>query len=180
MSSSPDKTPNRGDPGLPERRTDFAKRRLVDAISAARAANDPLSLARALIDMGRLERGKHRLDVARRYYEEAAAVYRGLKEPLRLAHTVRHVGDILQDAGHLKPAEPRYVEALTIYRAHPDTPPLDLANTIRGYALLQAEFGRKKEAIALWREARGLYAAVSVRAGIEDCDAQIARLSLVS
>jgi tetratricopeptide (TPR) repeat protein len=180
MSSGPDKPPSRGELGLPERRSDFAKRKLVDAVSAARAENDPLSLARALIDLGRLERGKHRLDAARRSYEEAAAVYRRVNEALRLAHTVRHVGDILQDAGHLKPAEPRYVEALRIYRAHADTPPLDLANAIRGYALLQGEFGRKKEAIALWREARGLYAAVSVQAGVEDCDRQIARLSVVS
>jgi tetratricopeptide (TPR) repeat protein len=179
MSSGPDKAPSFGGHARRERRTDLAKRKLVDAAKVARHGNDPSSLASILIETGRLERGRHRLDAAKRYYEEAAAIFRTLDEPLRLAHTVRHVGDILQDAGQLKPAEPCYVEALAIYRAHPETSPLDMANAIRGYSLLQGEFGKSEEAIALWREARALYAAVNVPAGVEDCERQIARLSSV-
>jgi len=51
-----------------------------------------------------------------------------------------------------------------------------MANAIRGFALLQGEFGKTAEAIGLWREARALYIAAAVQAGVEDCDRQIGRL----
>jgi tetratricopeptide (TPR) repeat protein len=180
MFSDADKVARHAEPDRPERRKDFVKRSLVDAAIAARRDNDLAALARTLIETGRLERSRHRLDAARRYYEEAVAAYRKLDEPLRLAHTIRHVGDILQDAGQLVPAEPCYVEALAIYRQHPETPPLDLANAIRGFALLKGECSDIEVALALWRQARELYAAVKVQAGVEDCDRQIARLSRVA
>jgi tetratricopeptide (TPR) repeat protein len=177
MFSNPETSPRPDDPARPERRKDFVKRKLIDDANAARQSNDLQALARSLIEIGRLERNRHHLESARGYYEEAVAVYRALNEPLRLAHTVRHVGDILQDSGQLRRAEPCYSEALKIYRAHSETPPLDVANAIRGFALLQGEFGKTTEAISLWREARAHYAAVDVQAGVEDCDRQIARLS---
>jgi tetratricopeptide (TPR) repeat protein len=163
-----------------EHRLTDARRSFEAAIVAARQGNDPPMLAQALIEIGRLERDQHELDSAYRYYKDAAKIYRTLDEPLRLAHTVRHVGDILQDAGQMKRAGPYYREALQIYRAQAETPPLDMANAIRGYALLQGEFGEKESAIALWREARILYAAVQVQAGVEDCDHQLARLTNVA
>jgi tetratricopeptide (TPR) repeat protein len=94
-----------------------------------------------------------------------------------LAHTVRHVGDILQDQAKLDLAEPCYREALDIYRCHPETPPLDLANTLRGYALLKGAQGRAQEASLLWLEARTLYMETSVAAGVTESERQIARLT---
>ena len=97
-------------------------------------------------------------------------------DPLRLAHTVRHVGDILREDKQLEPAGPCYREALEIYRAHEDTPPLDLANAIRGYALLKAETGERQDAIALWQEAGELYAQVHVEAGVAESERRVALL----
>jgi tetratricopeptide (TPR) repeat protein len=87
------------------------------------------------------------------------------------------VGDILRNQGQLELAVPHYQEALAIYRSHPQTPPLDLANAIRGYALLKAGIGDITEAKQLWQEAGRLYAKVGVQAGVTESEAQIAHLT---
>jgi tetratricopeptide (TPR) repeat protein len=71
---------------------------------------------------------------------------------------------------------PHYNEALEIYRSHVQTPPLDLANALRGFALLQANLGKTEEAKQLWQEARDLYADQDVQAGVDEADRQIAHL----
>jgi tetratricopeptide (TPR) repeat protein len=94
-----------------------------------------------------------------------------------LAHTIRHVADILRESGRAELAEPRYDEALALYRKHPETPPLDLANAIRGLALLKSDSRRSESAKALWQEARELYAAVNVEAGVEESKRRLAMLA---
>lgn len=163
-----------------EQRLDDAKRIFAEAVEAARLSKERTWQARALTELGRNERDLGETDAALRHYQEAAALYRRLDEPLRLAHTVRHIGDILRESGQLQAAGPCYREALEIYRAHSETPPLDLGNAIRGYALLQGEMGEAAGALSLWRVARELYATVNVQAGIDECDAEIARLSRVA
>jgi tetratricopeptide (TPR) repeat protein len=170
----------RGHQARRERRMDDAKRIFAEAVEAARQSEDRPWLAQAYTELGRIERDLREVDAATGHYEDAAAIYRGLGEPLRLAHSVRHIGDILREDGRLELARERYREALAIYRAHPETPPLELGNAIRGYALLQGETGERTEALALWREARELYATVSVGAGVDECDQQIARLAPVA
>ena len=86
----------------------------------------------------------------------------------------------MRGEGRLAPAEICYVEAIELYRWHTETPPLDLANAMRGYALLQERLGNNDEAVALWREARELYAQVNVLAGVEEGDRRIERLSSIA
>jgi hypothetical protein len=70
----------------------------------------------------------------------------------------------------------RYEESLQIYHNHEQTYPLDLANAIRGYALLKGDTGHTQEAKQLWLEAKSLYAQLNVQAGVTEADSQIARL----
>jgi tetratricopeptide (TPR) repeat protein len=156
-----------------------AKRYLVEAVALARAAKteDRLQLAQALTDLGQIERDTQHTDEALRLYGEAETLYRTAKAWLKLAHTVRHIADICREKGLLKIAEPAYQEALEIYRAHKETLPLDLANTIRGLALLKEALGEKQEAKALWEEAGKLYASANVEAGVKECDRRLALLA---
>lgn len=101
-------------------------------------------------------------------YKLAVASARKIDNPLRLAHAVRHLGDALRHAGQTVRAEACYVEALSIYRSREDTPPLDLANAIRGFAILKDETGAVEEAQGLWQEAHALYVQVSEAPGITD------------
>jgi tetratricopeptide (TPR) repeat protein len=134
------------------------------------------NLAHALTGLAQIERDLGNTNAALRLYEEADPIYRAENDLLRLAHTVRHVADIHQDMGQLDLAEPHYHEALNIYRSHKETPPLDLANAVRGLALLKSESGNTEEARRLWQEARDLYAAVNVEAGVKESTRRLAML----
>jgi tetratricopeptide (TPR) repeat protein len=154
-----------------------AKACFAEAADLCRAAGDGAMLARALTGLGQIERDLHETAAALGHYEDAVVIYRTLDDPLVLAHTVRHVGDILRNQGKLELAAPCYDEALEIYRRHEETPPLDLANAIRGYALLKASIGDKEEAAKLWQEAGVLYAAVGVEVGVAESERQVAQLT---
>lgn len=130
------------------------------AVTLARNCGEPVLLVQALTRLGGVERDLEKIEDSLQRYQQAVSICRTLPDsgaPLLLAHTVRHVGDILRESGQLNAALPCYVEALEIYRTHPQTGTLDLANTLRGYALLEAALGDNESAIALWQETGDLY-----------------------
>lgn len=159
-----------------ERRLAEARHHFAEAVDLCREVGDQRLLVSALSRSAQIERDQHHLDAAVELYAEAVAICRTLNEPLVLAHTVRHLADILRNQASWDLAAPHYQEALDIYRGHSQTPPLDLANAIRGFALLKANIGDAKEARQMWLEARGLYADVGVQAGVDEADKQIAHL----
>jgi tetratricopeptide (TPR) repeat protein len=157
-----------------EHRLDDAKRDLVVAVSLFRQGGVRRDLVGALKALGQIERDEGHGDVARPFYEEAVAICRQEGDPLLLAHTIRHLGDIHRSMERLIEAEPCYHEALLLYRSQ-QANHMDLANAIRPFALLMDATGRADEATPLWEEARDLYAAVDVRAGVNECSARLAR-----
>jgi tetratricopeptide (TPR) repeat protein len=106
-------------------------------------------------------------------YQQAVALLRQANSPLRLAHTLRHLADVHCEAGNPAPAEPLYREALELYRSSANTPGLELANALRPLALLLTGRGDHDEARLLWLEARTLYAAAGVGAGVEECERRL-------
>ena len=160
-----------------ERRLDDAKQFFAEAIELCRATGDEKSLAQALAGMGQIERDLQDGSSARRHYEEAVTVCRTLGDDLKLAHTIRHLGDVLRHQEERARAESCYREALQIYRQHEGASLLDLANTIRGFALLKGNNGETQEALALWREAKTLYTKVNVQDGVTESDHYLSQLS---
>ena len=148
---------NQGYQARREHRLADAKAIYTEAVHQCRSSNDQPHLAQSLTRLGGIERDLGDLDASLQQYQQAVSLYRALNEPLALAHTIRHVGDILRESGQPAPALPCYEEALHIYRNHPETDTLDLANTLRGYALLNSDLGQISEAIESWREAGALY-----------------------
>jgi tetratricopeptide (TPR) repeat protein len=159
-----------------QNRLDDAKRALVEAVALCRETAGPGKLARALAGLGQAERDLHHNDAALRHYEEAVSLYRVEGDPLKVAHTIRHVADIHRHEGNHQLAEAGYGEALRIYRAHPETPPLDLANALRGWALLKESMGEIKKAREQWQEAGRLYADVGVEVGVAESIRRVALL----
>jgi tetratricopeptide (TPR) repeat protein len=153
-----------------------AKGIYAEAVGLCRSENNRALLAQSLTRLGGSERDLGEIEASLAHYEEAVSICRSLDDPLSLAHTVRHVGDILREANRLNEAAPCYAEALEIYRRHPGTDILDLANTLRGFALLKAATGDKEAAISLWQEAGTLYSQVDVQAGVAESERQIAML----
>jgi tetratricopeptide (TPR) repeat protein len=151
-----------------ENRPIDAKRDLIEAVAVCRRAGLQTELARALTSLGQIERDLHCDDAALQHYEEAAAIYRSEGDVLKLAHTIRHVADIHRHTRSYALAESGYAESLHLYRSHEETPQLDLANALRGWALLKEATGEIIEARSLWQEAKSLYAEVRVEAGVAE------------
>lgn len=176
MSDASDKLLREATQARREDRHADAKRILVEAVDICRKSESRSDLAKALTDLGQIERDLHHNQAALPYYEEALAIYRAEGDALKIAHTVRHVGDIQRNQGHRELAELCYREALNIYRSQERTPSLDLANAIRGLAILTFDAGEAEEAKLLWQEARDLYAGVNVAAGVAESTRRLALL----
>ncbi len=159
-----------------ERRLDDARRDVTAAVALCRGTGTRRDLARALMASGQIERDLGRGAAAWPFYEEAVALSREDGEPLALAHSARHLGDLHREAGRLDQAGTCYDEALRLYRAQEETDRLDLANAIRPLAILREATGDAAAARGLWAEARDLYAAAGIAAGVTECTARLARL----
>ena len=99
---------------------------------------------------------------------------------MHAAHAVRHAGELALAAGETAAAGDHFRTALDHYRLDPETKPLDLANALRGAALHAVAIDDTTRAEALWREARGIYADLSIAAGVAEADAALAALGLGS
>lgn len=177
MSDAPDTLITLGYEARRQGRLKDAERFFSASVGSCRDAADQPKLARSLTGLGQIERDLKNNIQALQHYREAANIYRSLPDPPRLAHTIRHIGDILRNDGSIEQARLCYEEALTIYREHGETSHLDLANAIRGFALLRGAAGETEQAKSLWQEARNLYNAANVPPGVQESDAQIELLA---
>ena len=126
----------------------------------------------ALLVEARRARGEGRASDSRGGYARAAALSREAGLPLLQAHALRHLSDIDREAGHASEALAHAGQAASVYRA--SGPLLDLANALRLKALALDDLRRPDQAAAVWTEARDLYAAEGVAAGVAECEARLA------
>ena len=84
-------------------------------------------------------------------------LYRELGLGDRLAYALRHEADIFREMDKVVEAEPLYREGEGIYRQLGELATLDLANTLRGLALVNESTAKTNGSKALWQEARKLY-----------------------
>lgn len=159
-----------------DHRLDDARNCFSRALNLIGNSGDKLTRAQAHAGLGQIERDRKNIGAALKHYQLAVELYRKQEDPLTLAHTVRHVADIHLGEGNIEQAQRNYKEALEIYRAHESTPTLDLANTLRGYALLMGESGNSEEATMLWQETQGLYEQLGIEAGVAECRSHLAFL----
>lgn len=153
-----------------------ARTMLAEAIELLREDNDPLVLAQALRDLGEIERLLADTDGGIAAYEQAVAIFRQQGAELRLAHTIRHLADIQRKGHLLDDANRNYQIAVDLYRKHPDASTLDVANALRGQALLKEARGETGQAIALWSEATTLYRQADISNAVEEGHRRLARL----
>lgn len=137
---------------------------------ATQSQIEKASELRALAESARSRRD---LAVAQKYYEEATELLRNSTDQLRFAHTVRHLGDVYVERQNWSSAESCFVEALNIYRGQPPARMLDVANAIRGYAVLKDKSGTADEARELWAEAGRMYQALGIVDGVKECNLHV-------
>jgi tetratricopeptide (TPR) repeat protein len=155
---------------------DEARNCFSHALRLCGASDDHLHTAQAHAGLGQIERDRKNIGAALMHYQVAVELYRKLDSPLTLAHTIRHVADILLDGENLEPARRHYEDALAIYFGQEGTPPLDLANALRGYALLMEKLHKTEDATMLWHQTQALYEQLGIEAGIVECKSHLAFL----
>ena len=155
---------------FPESRDAF-----LEAVRDAATDGDRALLAEALCGLAQAERDFDNLKASAHHYHNAVVLYRQLEQPERLAYALRHEAEVLREDGKSAEAEELFKEAETIYRGFGDKAALDLANTLRGLALVNEAEGRKDGARKFWREARELYAKCRVEAGVAECDRKLSQ-----
>lgn len=144
-----------------------------EAVRKAAIEADRSSLAEALCGLAQAERGIGNPEAAAHQFANAALLYRELGQQERLAFALRHQADVLRESLKFAEAEPLYREAEQIYRHLGESATLDLANTLRGLALVDKSTARSDESKALWQEARRLYSKCKVEAGVKECDERL-------
>jgi tetratricopeptide (TPR) repeat protein len=147
----------------------------IEAVRKAAIEADRSSLAEALCGLAQAERDIGNPQAASHHYANAAVLYRQVGPPVRLAYAIRHQADVLREMGQPTEAEPLYLEAEGIYRQLGEKATLDLANTLRGLALVNESAAKIDAAKALWWEARELYAKCNVEAGVAECDERLSQ-----
>jgi tetratricopeptide (TPR) repeat protein len=135
-----------------------------------------MGVAAEAVSLGRHAQNQKNLSVAREHYSAAARAYRDENDVLAYAHTIRHIADTYLGEANLDEAKPLYEEALEIYRSNLNTKLLDLANTVRPYALLNERAGEFDRARQFWREAGNLYGSLRIEAGVEECESRLVKL----
>ena len=151
-----------------EGRPGEAKAHFSEAIEQCHKAGERVWLARALKELAYVERSLKQNEGALCHYREAAGVYQDLGDKLAWAHSLRHAADILAEQRCVAEAERVYELVLETYRARPEPEPLDLANALRGMAILMEVKGARENAQRLWAEARVLYQTAGVQAGVDE------------
>jgi tetratricopeptide (TPR) repeat protein len=145
------------------------------AVRKASIEGDRPSLAEALCGLAQAERDIGNPEAASHHYANAAVLYRQVGPPARLAYAIRHETEVLREMCRPAEAEPLYREAAGIYRQLGEKATLDLANTLRGLALVNESATRMDTSKALWQQARELYAKCNVEAGVAECDKKLSQ-----
>ena len=175
--STPESLLEQGRVAKKERRPEDARNAFQKALTESHGNEEGPLVATLYEELAYVERNLRDLESAERHYRKAGELYRGLDNPLKTAHTIRHAADILREQNKRDESERLYAEALEIYRNHPETPPLDLANAIRGFALLKEDQKDRKQAACLWQEAGRLYDMTGIEAGIAESGRRIGLLT---
>lgn len=150
---------------------------LIAAESICRSTGRRRDLVTTLAGMAQLHRDAGDPASALPLFEEAVTHCQQLRDQPQMAHALRHLGEVFLDLRAFDRAQQHLRDALRLYRGLADPAPLDLANAVRPLAACLERQGADDEARASWTEARALYAAVGIDAGVAECDAALARLA---
>ncbi|MGP8250894.1 MAG: tetratricopeptide repeat protein [Terracidiphilus sp.] len=148
-----------------ERRLEDARSLFREALKECCSDDDPRLVAELHAELAYVERALHDEQAAEAHYRRATEMFRTLRDPYRTAHNMRHLADVLREAGRPLEAAPFYSESIEFFRKSGEYP-LQLANALRGLALMQGDLKDFAGSLQSWAEAKALYQMVSVDAGV--------------
>jgi tetratricopeptide (TPR) repeat protein len=150
-----------------ERRLEDARSLFKEALKECCSDDDPRLEAELHSELAYVERALHDEQSAEADYRQAAEMFRTLRDPYRTAHNMRHLADVLRETGRSLEAAPFYSESIEFYRKSGEYP-LQLANALRGLALMQGDLKDFSGSLQSWAEAKALYQMACVDAGVAE------------
>lgn len=114
--------------------------------------------------------------VALEFNQKSIDYYTKAKNLDKMAHSIRHRADLLAAQNELNEAYISYSKSIELYRSNSDTKDGDLANALRGYALILEEMGTVDNALSIWVEIRQIYTTHNLTEGMEEAESKIKEL----
>lgn len=105
--------------------------------------------------------------------QRSLSFYKKTGSSIKIAHSTRHIADLERRIGDVEDSESNYRTSIDIYKSNKSTSKVDLANAIRGYALVLEKRGKIQEAIEAWKEARELYRACKLEEGVDEANLKL-------
>ncbi len=108
--------------------------------------------------------------------QKSLSYYKKTNKPDRIAHSTRHLADLQRHLGLAAESESNYRKAMGMYKASPVQQAGDLANALRGFAIVLENRKKTDEAITAWRETKTLYQSLGLEAGVDEATQRLAAL----
>lgn len=126
------------------------------------------SLGRIFHVYMQLEYDQDNFSTALKYCQKSLEYYRKTDDSSKIAHSLRHVADLQREMGQDASSESNYREVIDIYRTISKMNAGNLANALRGFALVLEQRDKITEAISVWEETRELYKKCGIQAGVSE------------
>ena len=123
-----------------------------------------------------LEYDQENLTEALELSSKSVSYYKKANNPDRIAHATRHMADLQRHLNLDSQSEDSYRYAIDIYREIAATRRGDLANALRGFALVLEKRGKVEAAIDTWGEVKALYQSLGLEEGVDEAIERLADL----
>jgi len=134
------------------------------------------SLGRVFHVYMQLEHDQGNFSIALDLCQKSLEYYRKTNDPANIAHSLRHVADLQREMGQDVDSESNYREVINIYRTNPKLNVGNLANALRGFALVLEQRDKITEAISTWEETKDLYQKCGIQAGVDEAEGKLESL----
>ncbi len=123
-----------------------------------------------------LEYDRDNFDDALVLCRKSVAFYEKSGDTDKIAHATRHLADLLCAVGNYAESESKYRDAIKLYDDSTLSHRGDIANALRGFAIVLEKGNKRQEAIAIWGRVRESYRECKLQAGVDEANQRLAAL----
>lgn len=116
------------------------------------------------------------LNQALAYCQQSLNYYKRANNRERIAHSTRHMADLQRHLNQYNESELNYRQAIEFYKSASSVHPGNLANTLRGFAILLELQEKFEEAINAWEETKELYLTCNLQEGVDEANQKLKAL----
>jgi len=149
---------------------------LVDQAIKLSPEDDYANRGRAFHILAQFEADQDEYKNALNYYQQSLAFYQKTDLQDKVAHSLRHVADTFYSLNNIEEARSQYESVIEIYHSQENTNDVDIANALRGYALVLEKQNEKVAAAKEWATILSIYEKYNLQAGIKEAKQKITRL----